>query len=242
MSQLTPEQSPREGAKTVALVLSTMRSGSTLLKALLSVPDDVASLPETDFQKFQSADASQRISALAPEPIILLKRPAWFNEGKRYPKLPRDTETKRIILVRDVHPNVLSLRKMVFRKLEPYAPAIVDSWMAVSYWSRVYNSLWERFPESDPANYWLRYEELVADPIRHTKALFSFLGSQQRDGIDAYDKPSSYEWKWGTDDGGAKIKSLTVQASPVPAKALEILERVRRIPEVQATRERLGYG
>ena len=228
-------------AKSFALVLSTMRSGSTLLKALLSFPDDVSNLPETDFQKLQGPDAMEKAAALAPEPIILLKRPAWFNEGRRYPKLPNIPQAKRVILARDVHPNLLSLRKMAFRKLEPLIPAWVDDWMAVYYWSRVYDSLLERFPQSDPMNFWIRYEDLVADPIRHTKALFDFIGSRHPSGIDSYAKPGSYDWKWGTDDGGEKIKSLKVQASPPKADALKILERVSRIEEVQRTRRALGY-
>ena len=39
-----------------------MRSGSTLLKALMAAAPDISSLPETNFQKFQSADAKAKIS------------------------------------------------------------------------------------------------------------------------------------------------------------------------------------
>lgn len=218
-----------------------MRSGSTLLKALLSTPEDVSNLPETDFQKYQSADAERRLRALASEPIVLLKRPAWFHEGRRYPRLPNVAETRRVILARDVHSNLLSLRKMAYRKAEPLAPRFLDDWMAVYYWSRVYDALSERFPKDDPSNFWIRYEDLVRDPVRHTAELFRFLGSKHPHGIDRYEKPSNYEWKWGTDDGGHKIKSLRVQANPVPAKATEILKHVSRIPSVQATRRKLGY-
>lgn len=222
-------------------MLSTMRSGSTLLKALLSVPEDVSNLPETNFQRFQSADASKRIAALAPEPIILLKRPAWFNEGRRYPKLPNARGIKRIILARDVHANLLSLRKMAYRKLERCMPVFLDKWMAKYYWARVYGTLAERFPKDDPSNYWIRYEDLVQEPIHYTKELFEFIGSSQAEGIDNYARPGSYDWKWGTDDGGHKIKSLKVQASPIPPRAMEILENVKGIPDVSTTRRKLGY-
>lgn len=233
---------PPETTKQVALILSTMRSGSTLLKALLSAPDDVANLPETDFQKFRSADAASRVAALAREPIIVLKRPAWFHETQTYPKLPNLPGARRVILTRDAHANTLSLRKMVFRRLEPYAPAAANAWLARRYWAPVYTSLLERFPHSDLSSFWIRYEDLVADPVRWTARLFEFIGSRQREGIDAYPKPGGYEWKWGTDDGGQKIKSLKVQPNPIPAAAAAILDQVKNLPEVAATRAALGYA
>ena len=56
-------------SRTIAIELSTMRSGSTLLKALMSAAPDISSLPEVNFAKFQSHDAQQRIEALCPERI-----------------------------------------------------------------------------------------------------------------------------------------------------------------------------
>ena len=58
--------------KTIALELSVMRSGSTLLKALMAAAPDISSLPETNFQRFQSADAEKEISSLSGERIIRL--------------------------------------------------------------------------------------------------------------------------------------------------------------------------
>jgi len=37
--------------KTIALELRVMRSGSTLLKALMSAAPEISSLPETNYQK-----------------------------------------------------------------------------------------------------------------------------------------------------------------------------------------------
>lgn len=233
---------PPDTTKQVALILSTMRSGSTLLKALLSAPDDVANLPETDFQKFRGPDAGARVAALAEEPIIVLKRPAWFHETRTYPRLPDLPGARRVILTRDVHANALSLRKMVFRRLEPYAPDAVTAWLARRYWAPVYAGLLQRFPHSDMSSFWIRYEDLVAEPVRWTARLFEFIGSRQREGIDAYPKPGAYEWKWGTDDGGQKIKSLKVQPNPIPKAATAILAQVKGLPEVAATRAALGYA
>ena len=63
-------------APQIVCVASTMRSGSTLLKALLAEASDVSNLPEQNFQKFVSdAQAADKIAALDDNPIIVLKRP-----------------------------------------------------------------------------------------------------------------------------------------------------------------------
>lgn len=228
--------------KTIALELSIMRSGSTLLKALMSAAPDISSLPETDFQKYQSANAASEIAALCPERIVVLKRPAWFNETRSYPRLPNVPEIKRVILARDVHTSVASLRKMAFRKLESIIPRRADNWLANGYWAPVYANLLERFPDDGQSNFWIRYEDLVSDPIEWTGKLFRFLGSERSEGTDSYPPPEGYAWKWGTDDGGDKIKSLKVQAPKVPQSSLDILQQVKDLPRVSEVRERLNYA
>lgn len=228
--------------KTIALELSVMRSGSTLLKALMSAAPDISSLPETNFQKFQSDNAEEEVSSLSKERIIVLKRPAWFNEIDSYPRLPNVANSKRIILARDVHTTTASLRTMAFRKAEPLIPKRADNWLANSYWANVYLNLQRRFPDDGISNFWIRYEDLVKEPIQWTGKLFRFLGSERSEGTDSYPPPSGYDWKWGTDDGGDKIKSLTVQAPRIPQSSLDILERVKDLPNVKQAREKLGYA
>jgi len=219
-----------------------MRSGSTLLKALMAAAPDISSLPETNFQKFQSSNAEVEIAGLCPERIVVLKRPAWFNETRSYPKLPNVSHAKRVILARDVHTTTASLRKMVFRKAEPIAPRLIDNWLADKYWGPVYSNLLEKFPDDENMNFWIRYEDLVRDPIEWTGKLFRFLGSDRTEGVDSYPPPQGYDWKWGSDDGGDKIKSLTVQAPKVPQSSMDILERVKDLPNVAEARSRLGYA
>lgn len=199
--------------KTLAVLLSTMRSGSTLLKALLAQAPDVSDLPETDFQAYQGPGARPTIEALSPEPILVLKRPAWFNEIGRYPRLPRVEGLKRIVLVRDAYANGLSVRKMVFRHV-PWLQRAGwgNRFLIERYWAGVNRSLLE-WVEADPANTILvRYEDVLADPRGETARLFAFLGSVQTTGVDSYSPPRDYDWRWGRDDGGAVIKSLQVQA------------------------------
>jgi len=130
---------------------------------------------------------------------------------------------------------------MAFRKAESFIPNFVDRWMARKYWANVYGSLLERFPDDGESNFWIRYEDLVQDPIQWTGKLFAFLGSERTEGVDSYPPPKDYDWKWGTDDGGDKIKGLKVVPLKVPQSSLDILDRVKDIPEVAAVRAKLGY-
>lgn len=237
-----PSNASTESSKQIIVELSTMRSGSTLLKALLGSAPDISSLPEIDFQKYQGPNAVEEMEALSEKRIVILKRPAWFNEGARYPKLPNAKNVKRIILTRDVATNVISLRKMAFRKAEPFIPKWMDIVISNLYWAKVYGSLLNKFPANDPQNFWIRYEDLVSDPITWTAKLYAFVGSEKTEGIDSYAKPE-YKWKWGTDDGGDKIKSLKVLPPKLPTERIaEIHQSLKNSPDVHEVRRALGYA
>ena len=230
--------------KTVALVLSTMRSGSTLLKALLAAAPDVSDLPETDFQRYVDPRTHASLFALSPEPVLLLKRPGWFNEIGTYPRLPKLAGVKKVVLVRDVYANVLSLRRMTFRHL----PFLIRSgfgnrFFCERYWHGTYQRL-RQLVLDDPENtVMLRYEDLLADPLAITARLFAFIGSAQTSGVDTYQKPADYHWRWGKDDGGDNIKSLQVQP-PKPARYDDqrLYGVIKRSAAVRQLRLDLGYA
>lgn len=228
-----------DAARSVAVIASTMRSGSTLLKALLATAEDISDLPETNFQQFRGEQARQRILELATSRIVVLKRPAWYHESKCYPRLPA-TEVKAILLVRDVYETVKSLQKMTFRKAHAWFSPLVNSWL-VGYWANVMEQLLQLRGQANAKM--IRYEDLTEQPIACTAELFAFLGSSRHEGADAYGKPEHYDWKWGKDDGGPNIKTLKVQ--PPKRHGYEDKKLLRTILKSDRTlqvRQQLGYS
>lgn len=230
-------QNPNPNEKTIAVVLSPMRSGSTLLKALLAVPDDVSDLPETNFQRFPT-DTDPRLLRLAPEPILVLKRPCWFTEIGVYPKIPSGPNVKRIVLARDCYEVVSSVKRMALRSFHPFIGWMFDDYLINHYWAGVYDRLTQM---SGPNTHIVRYEDLVDDPIKHTAELFAFIGSAHKEGIDGYNQPGAYSWKWGQDDGSDRIKSLKVCSRKKPRVDLRLLKRIQNSPRVAEIQARLNY-
>ena len=233
--------------KQLVVVASTMRSGSTLLKALLSEGDEVSNLPETNFQKLQTKKAFNHLCQSDPNRILVLKKPAWYNEIGTYPTLPNEElnstnhSVKTIVLLRDVMPTVVSLRKMTFRFAANWFAPITTNWLANRYWAGVSEKLFD-LSQSDSENVTMvRYEDLTARPIDETKRLFEFIGSPSKQGVDTYKPPGDYKWRWGTDDGSDNIKSLKVQSSNRTindSRLQSIIENSDRIAEI---REKIGY-
>jgi len=228
--------------KTVAVLLSTMRSGSTLLKALLATAPDISDLPETDFQRPAGPHGTAAWANLAPEPILVLKRPAWFHEIGRYPRLPAVPGLKRIVLVRDAYANLASLRRMIFRHL-PFLvrTGLGNRWLGERYWAGVNARLLDLAGADPAATRLVRYENLLADPVAVTADLFSFLGSAQTEGVDTYLPPRDYAWRRGRDDGGEVIKSLRVQARSPRCDDAKLLASIRNSAAMMRLRRELGY-
>lgn len=229
--------------QSIAVIASTMRSGSTLLKALLAEAADISNLPETNFQTYhRQPNAAEHLRRLDAHPILVLKRPCWFQEVRSYPRLPNVADVKTILLVRDVYETVVSLRKMAFRKLAGVLGPWSNRFLVQHYWANVMRRIQEVQHQHPESTLLVRYEDLVTDPISTTAQLFAFLGSQQSVGIDTYSPPEGYQWKWGQDDGGPTIKTLRVQ-SPKPHGYPDqaLLRAIHRSPLALEMRQQLGY-
>lgn len=230
---------PVTADKVVVLVVSAMRSGSTLLKALLAAAPDVSHLPEVNFQRTRSGGVA-KLASMSPKKIVVLKKPCWFTEVRRYPRLPGDPGIRKIILARDVYDTVSSLKRMLLGPLAPSCGRWLDRWLVEHYWCPVYRNILQR-TEGDPETITIRYEDLVYEPIATTARLFGFIGSQQEAGVDHYSEPEGYRWKWFRDDASPKIKSLKVQPPRQVRLDPHLLQVIRDSPSVASLRRELGY-
>ena len=230
-------------APQIVCVASTMRSGSTLLKALLAESEDVSNLPEQNFQKFVGDDqAAETIARLDEHPIIVLKRPGWYNETNSYPRIPSVEGLKTIVLIRDCYDTVESLRKMTFRRLSGLVSRFTNGWLAKHYWAGMTRSLLELHDDPTHETLLVRYEDLTARPLEETARMFDFIGSSQKMGVDSYSKPEDFRWRWGSDDNSDNIKSLTVQARTAkPQTHQALVELIESNEQINQLRKRAGY-
>jgi hypothetical protein len=197
-----------------------MRSGSTLLKALLGQAPDIAHLPEYNFQRYHATPLRwyHHAARQSHQPILLFKQPAPVRECTLYPSLPAPNTLPRtrfyyLILVRDPAATIASLLKM-HSDQHRLTDLTADDWLA--YWGATYTEVLNRIPAS-PTTRIVHYEHLLADPLAVTRALFQWVGSVQQEGVAGYAQPDGKGWHWGKDDAGEKIHSHYVQsASTVP--------------------------
>ena len=226
----------------IVAVASTMRSGSTLLKALLAEAEDVLNLPETNFQNLRVVEKVLSKHQLNDPPIKVMKKPAWYQESKRYPIIPSIENVRTVALVRDVYDTVISLRKMTFRSLAIASAPLVTGWLAKVYWANVTENL-IYLAGSRPNDVKLvRYEDIVADPIAITEELYHFIGSSKTQGTKKYSPPRGYSWRWGSDDGSPNIKTLEVQPPRErPRSESRLLKIMGSCDRVKKLRGELGY-
>ncbi len=230
-------------SRQIVCLASTMRSGSTLLKALLAEAPDISNLPEVNFQKYsRNPAAEQGILDLDPARIVLLKRPAWYTECKNYPKLPQVPQLKVIVLVRDAYNTVESCRKMTFWKFQKLASTLIDRRLAKGYWLSINRLLLNLHMNEQVDSHLIRYEDLVGNPIDETKSLFEFVGSTRVDGVDSYSAPDEFRWRWGRDDGSPNIRSLKVQPPRnKPQSNRRLADLIDNHSEIRTLRQDLGY-
>ena len=226
--------------KTFVFIVCSMRSGSTLLKSLLAMAPDTSHLPEVNFEKYTKKEIKNLIR-LDPARILILKSPAWYKSVKTYPKIPKIQNAKYIILVRDVYNTVKSIEKMN----ENVSTFLKTSWskeqLVNDYWYTLYHNVLQRNRFTGKQAITIRYEDLVQEPEIVTKRLFSFIGSEQKRGVMTYAAPTSYDWQWGMDDGGEKIKTLSVQRPDENYSDKELLAIIKASPKVLKLRAHYGY-
>lgn len=197
--------------KTIVIVLSSMRSGSTLLKALLAECEDVSHLPEVDYRKYFRSNNKysfyKAVYKLSQKRIICLKAPHWFKDSfrtRRFPKLP---EVKIIVLTRDVTGVVQSLKERHKNtEFKNYS-----SQNLLDYWCNTYENILESVQNINLDICYIRYEDLISAPMENTARLFCFIGSSRISGVDSYNAPKDFTFQYHLGDGSEKIKSLKVQ-------------------------------
>ena len=188
--------------KKYCFIISAMRSGSTLLKALIATRPDCSDFPETPFADYNIVESDKR--------IIVLKKPPGF-ENIEYPELPA-IEAKKIILIRNPHDTVRSL-KQVFISRNKTDSVFNDKEFLISYWYMVYSNIIKKKIMEDGNSMVVRYEDLITNPKEETSRVFKFIGTDFPEGTDTYSVPNNYNWEWRKDDGGDVIKTLQVQKS-----------------------------
>lgn len=179
-----------------------MRSGSTVLKALLGTANDVSHLNEYDFQRNVNRYlAYYHVYHLSESPIIILKKPSYYDDYLNYPKLPKYNH-KIIILIRNPHQTIASIQK-----IKDNIPKKSIDYLG-KYWLQTYHNLSKLLDKNNV--FLVQYEQLTNQPIAITKQLFSFINSTKKEGTNTYNLPEN-GWKWGIDDGGKRIQSLKIQ-------------------------------
>lgn len=221
-----------------------MRSGSTLLKALVGQAPDIAHLPEYDFQRYHRDPLRwyHHATRQSDAPRLLFKLPAPVREATLYPLLPEPATLPRIpfyylILVRNPAATIASLLKM-HADQQILTDLTAADWLA--YWGATYSGILNYLEaKPDTRVKMVRYEDILANPIATTRDLFAWLGSSQQEGIATYTPPDGKGWRWGKDDAGAKIQSARVQPHLTPPPA-ELTEFCAADQNVKALLERLG--
>ena len=234
-----------EAVRSYAALLSTMRSGSTLVKALLGSAPDIAHLPETNFRAVLRSPARQAALERAhPKGILLLKRPAWFNEAWTYPRVPRERPVRCVVLLRDAFPTVRSVARMLGGKRgEQWSGLAGLRLLTRLYWAPVTRRLLAFAEAGEHAVAVVRYEDILERPEEETLRLFHFLGSAQAEGVRRYGEPENARWKWGRDDGSPRIRTREVQPPrPLGEADLRRKAALDRLPGITELRRRAGFA
>ncbi len=223
--------------KNIIIILCPMRCGSTLLKALLGSAPDVSHLPETDYRSYWKNKYYFYANAcrLSKKKIIIFKQPFWITDTSKPRIFPKLKAVKIIGLYREAYDVVLSTNKRDKEILGKHY-SLKD---LVKYWCNTYQNIFESIQNTPQEKIIIHYDTLISNPLELTKKLFAFIGSKQKKGIDSYEKPKTYTWKWGVDDGSEKIKELkVVKKEKAPQENEELRNIIESTQQISAIRKR----
>jgi hypothetical protein len=226
------------GTRPIIFILGPMRSGTTLLKALLGRAEDVSHLPEIklrDYRKKNRFVLYHELRQLSDKPITVIKDPARYRYLKEYPYISI-ARSKVLVAARDVHGVIPSLQRMNRERRIPNKDNAIGD--LVDYWCAVYERIIAVTTASSNAVKIVRYEDLTQNPLETMADVFSFVGSARKAGVSDYGLPDSGEWRWGTDDGGETIRTFRVQLR-THAAVQELAPFLN--DRVQVLRKFLGY-
>ena len=208
-----------------------MRAGSTLLKALLATRREVSNLPEIPFD--------EALSVKNEKTILVIKSPAYYGDLE-YPSLP-DIPSKKIILIRHPLNTILSLQKMNFEIFSYQLCIFSEINYLLSYWVDTYRRIMTKVDLRSSNTLIVRYEDLISDCILTTEKIFGFIGCEDSTGTDSYSFPTNFVWKWGSDDGGEKIKSLKIQKESPQAIDQTLVEIINNSYQIKELLNNYGY-
>ena len=224
--------------KTIVYILSTMRSGSTLLKALLANAEDVSHLPEVKLIRYEKETYYSlyfNLYRLSKKRIIVVKYPAWYTY-ENYPHVVLKNN-HIIVLVRKAFDTLCSLKdRQDVREFTLQGTPLTDEQL-VNYWCQTYEALLfnDRLKNNNQI-FCLQYEKLLEEPRAMTQSLFAFIGSQQKEGVISYPKPRKSQWQPGQDDDSENIKTQQVQKSSTVYKPADYPELHRLIQQSERVR------
>lgn len=223
----------------VILVLSSMRSGSTLLKSLMGQGEDVSQLDEFHYIPYANHNKYffyYLVSHLSDKPIIVLKKP--FNNVAvhlpLYGKTPL-SNTLKIVLYRHPYETLISLKALQRRK---HYGEFSDE-QCVSYWADTYAAIFDNV-DTDRDTLFVRYESLTEHTEYVTERIFKFIGSTHAGGAKGY---GDFAWKSGQDDDSEKIRSRTIHkaAAADPNEDPGLYAALKNEPRISELLERLDH-
>jgi hypothetical protein len=212
-----------------------MRAGSTLLKALLATRGDIVDSPEIHFNKISTKSIKVDL-----EKINVIKAPGYYTEYD-YPILPTVADGKKIVLIRNPFDTVISLKKMNKITVPNKNSPLHNEFVLLSYWTMIYENVIQKSICTSSDSIVVKYENIVANPLTETERIFRFIDCKNTNGTVTYNKPDTYNWEWGRDDGGEIIKTLKVQKNNNKEENSQLKLLIESSKNVQAVLKYFDY-